>query len=93
MNDLRTRALPLLTALFLAAALPAAAQSGCSSRPSRDMLESGRIMPLAEALARAGIPRQAAQNVQLCDNGGRFVYRFVVTEPGAAPRPVTIPAN
>ena len=50
-------------------------------------------MPLAEALARAGIPRQAVQNVQLCDDGGRFVYRFVVAQPGAAPQPVSIPAN
>jgi hypothetical protein len=57
------------------------------------MLQSGRIMPLAEALARAGIQRQAVQNVQLCDDGGRFSYRFIVAEPGAAPRPVSIPAN
>ena len=50
-------------------------------------------MPLAEALARAGIPRQAVQSVQLCDEGGRFVYRFVLAQPGAGPRPVSIPAN
>jgi hypothetical protein len=93
MNNLRMRALALLTALLVAATPLAAAQAECTTRPSRDVLQSGRIMPLAEALARAGIPRQAVQNVQLCDDGGRFVYRFVVAQPGAAPQPVSIPAN
>jgi hypothetical protein len=93
MNNLRTRVLGLLMALLVAAAPLAAAEAACTTRPSRDVLQSGRIMPLAEALARAGIPRQAVQNVQLCDEGGRFVYRFVVAQPGAGPRPVSIPAN
>lgn len=93
MNNLRTRVLGLSAAMLVAAASFAAAQAECSTRPSRQMLESGRIMPLSEALARTGIPRQAVQNVQLCNDGGRFVYRFIVAQPGEAPQPVSIPAN
>ena len=73
---------------------PAGAQGSCvSGRNGRPAVESGRIAPFPAAAKRAGISPRDVQGVELCQAGGRYVYRVTVVKSGGPPRVITIPAN
>jgi hypothetical protein len=85
----------LATLLFAVAGLPSAgmAQNCVSGQEARQLLEQGQIVPLPEALQRAGVSRdQLAGNPQLCESGGGLVYKIRVYQDGQLTG-VNIPAN
>jgi hypothetical protein len=86
----------ILAALLLAGAcLPSAglAQGCVSGREARQLIQQGQVVPLPEALRRAGVARnQIAGNPRLCAGGGGFVYQVRVVQDGQVTS-VTIPAN
>ena len=88
--------LTLFASLLLgAASLPSEvlAQSCVSGQEARQLLEQGQVVPLPEALRRAGVSRdQLAGNPQLCQAGGGFVYKVRVYQDGQLSA-VNIPAN
>ena len=69
------------------------AQSCVSGRDGRQLLEKGEVVPLPEAMQRAGLKRDQVVEVQLCQAGGGFVYRVRVLQPGGKVRSVDIPAS
>ena len=69
------------------------AQSCVSGRDGRQLLEQGEVVPLPEAMRRAGLKRDQVVEVQLCQAGGGFVYRVRVLQPGGQVRSVDIPAS
>ena len=71
----------------------APAQSGCASRAEgRQLLEQGQVVPLPEAMRRAGLPSGAVVDAQLCREGGGYVYRVRVRQNGNV-RQAKIPAG
>lgn len=82
--------------LFLATVGPAspAMAAGCvAGQEARAVLERGEAITFPEALQRAGYSRdQLAGGPQLCEAGGRYVYRIKIVEQGQV-QSVTIPAN
>jgi hypothetical protein len=82
--------------LFLATVGPAspAMAAGCvAGQEARALLERGEAIPFPEALQRAGYSGdQLAGGPQLCEAGGRYVYRVKIVEQGQV-QSVTIPAN
>jgi uncharacterized membrane protein YkoI len=73
----------ILLALMLLPVLAAAAQAAClDKRQIQEAVSSGQIMSLDVVLASAGIGSNAeVLSVQVCDEGGRLVYRIGVLKP------------
>ncbi len=66
----------------------------CFSRGAgRQMLENREIVPLPEALRRAGVARNRLVGVELCRAGGGFIYRVRVLGPAGRVRHIDIPAG
>ena len=84
-------------ALLIASSIgfPAAGMAqGCTSRQDgRALLEQGQVLPLPEAMRRAGISRDQVVEVQLCQAGGGYVYRVRVLQPGGRVRSINVPAG
>ena len=93
MTKLRTLAAALVVLALAGPASEALAQECYSGRAGRQMLEERQIVPLPEALRRAGIERDRLVGVELCQAGGGFVYRVRVLEPGGGVRQIEIPAG
>lgn len=85
-----------LATLFLVTIGPVspAKAAGCVTRQeAHAMLERGEALPFPEALQRAGYSSdQLAGGPQLCEAGGRYVYRVKIVQQGQV-QSVTIPAN
>ncbi|WP_026380592.1 PepSY domain-containing protein [Afifella pfennigii] len=69
-----------------------AAAACLGSGEARQAVSSSRAMPLSAALARAGIAGEVV-SVQLCEEGGRYVYRAAVLGPDGRVNQVSVPAN
>jgi hypothetical protein len=82
--------------LFLATVAPmsGATAAGCvAGQQARAILERGEAIPFPEALRRAGYSGdQLAGGPQLCEAGGRYIYRVKIVQRGQV-QSVTIPAN
>ena len=88
----------LIAAAFVASVLAgqassAAAQECFSFRAGRQFVEQGLVVPLPEAMRRAGLRRNQLVNVQLCRAGGGFVYRLRVIGPAGRLRWLELPAG
>ncbi len=82
-----------LVVLLAGPAQEALAQECLSGRAGRQMLENREIIPLPEALLRAGVGRDRLLGAELCRVGGRFIYRVRVLGPGGREDHVDIPAG
>ncbi|MBZ8133920.1 PepSY domain-containing protein [Afifella sp. IM 167] len=80
-------------ALALLPLLAAGAQAAClGSGEARQVVSSGQAMPLSAALSRAGVSGEVV-NVQLCEEGGRYVYHASVLGSDGRVSQVSVPAN
>jgi len=69
------------------------AEAAClGSGEARQAVSSGQAMPLSAALARAGVSGEVV-DVQLCEEGGRYVYHASVLGPDGRVTQVSVPAN
>ena len=89
MSKLHIVAAALVVATILGVASDASAQGAClSRRDARRLLDSREVVPLADALNRAGVRRQEVipDGVELCGRPGNFVYRFRTLRGGRVDR-------
>lgn len=83
-----------LAAAFSVAA-PVAAQELCLDRREiQQMIDSGEVMQISEAMARAGIDGKLISSaVELCEIGGGLQWRINVMDAAGESRLVTLPAR
>lgn len=74
---------------------PAFAQDGCWDNAAiQSAVASGQIRPVADVLAREGIPGSTQiLNVRVCDQGGAPVYVLAVLEASGEARNLTVSAR
>lgn len=66
----------------------------CLSRgQGRELMERGQVIPLPEALQRAGLPPGGLVDAQLCQGGRGYVYKVRVLQGGGKVRAINIPAS
>ena len=82
-------ALALVLGLF---ATPASAAC-LSPAESREILASGQVMPLSQAIRQAGIRGQPVGQARLCENRGGWFYRVKVLDRRGEVTRVEIPAS
>ena len=74
----------LATTCLVFPVLPANAQGAClSPQQIQNAKDAGQILPFPEILQRAQLPGKAL-SFDVCDEGGRLVYRIKVDEGGQA---------
>lgn len=73
----------------------ASAQDGCWDNAAiQSALAAGQIRPVADVLAREGIPPTTqVLNVKVCNQGGGPVYVLAVLEPSGEARNLTVRAQ
>ena len=82
----------VLCAMVLAA--PSGGLAACLSRgDGRSLMEKGQVIPLPEALQRAGLSPGELVDVQLCQGGGGYVYKVRILQDGGKLRTMNIPAR
>lgn len=79
-------------ALAMGASVGGSLAQGCLSRSEgRSLMEQGQVLPLPEAMRRAGVSGDVV-DAQLCAGGGGYVYRVRVRQGGDV-KPISIPAS
>ena len=83
------------TVLALALGLSVSAADAVCLSPdeSRQILASGQVMPLSDAIRLAGIRGQPVGQAKLCENRGGWFYRVKVLDQRGEVTRVDIPAN
>ncbi len=87
MNILTARIIaPLVLCLALAGGMTSAAQAAClSPLDAQKAAESGQIKSFDQVLVQAGIDDSVEiLNRQVCDEGGRLVYKVGIMKDGQA---------
>ncbi|RUT30988.1 hypothetical protein EMQ25_08900 [Arsenicitalea aurantiaca] len=82
------------TLFSLAPAESVQAQACLSNQELQEAVSSGRVAPVADVLARAGVGRdQQVLSVRACDEGGRIVYVVGVLGADGNAQNLTLPAG
>lgn len=75
--------------------VPAAAQEQCLDRREiQQKIDSGEVVQVSEAMARAGVNgKLISSTVELCDIGGGWQWRVSVMDASGESQVVTLPAQ